>query len=83
MNAPLSSRPDKPRLLDQVRETIRLKHYSPKTEDAYVELNRSAVALSRKQCRMMDIAFSLRLHGVTRLRKRGRLEFGLCGRFRL
>ena len=36
MNAPLSSRPDKPRLLDQVRETIRLKHYSPKTEDAYV-----------------------------------------------
>ncbi len=26
----------KPRLLDQVRETIRVKHYSPKTEDAYI-----------------------------------------------
>ena len=26
----------KPRLLDQVRETIRLKHYSPKTEDACI-----------------------------------------------
>ena len=39
MNAPHSSHraaPGKPRLLDQVRETIRVKHYSPKTEDAYV-----------------------------------------------
>lgn len=36
MNAPNASRPDKPRLLDQVRETIRVRHYSPKTEDAYV-----------------------------------------------
>ena len=26
----------KPRLLDQVRETIRIKHYSPRTEEAYV-----------------------------------------------
>lgn len=36
MNTPHSSQPGKPRLLDQVRETIRVKHYSPKTEDAYV-----------------------------------------------
>ena len=29
--------PDRPRkLLDAVRETIRLKHYSPRTEEAYV-----------------------------------------------
>ena len=28
--------PGKPRLLDQVRETIHLKHYSPKTENAYI-----------------------------------------------
>jgi hypothetical protein len=25
-----------PRLLDKVRETLRLKHYSSKTEDSYV-----------------------------------------------
>jgi hypothetical protein len=39
MNAPNSSHraaSGKPRLLDQVREAIRLKHYSAKTEDAYV-----------------------------------------------
>jgi len=36
MNTPYSSRPGKPRLLDQVRETTRVKHYSPRTEDAYV-----------------------------------------------
>jgi hypothetical protein len=26
----------KPRLLDQVREAIRLRHYSPRTEEAYI-----------------------------------------------
>src|SRR4249919_884427 len=26
----------KPRLLDQVRQAIRLRHYSPRTEEAYV-----------------------------------------------
>ena len=36
MNTPHFSHPGKPRLLDQVRETIRVKHYSPKTERAYV-----------------------------------------------
>ncbi len=29
--------PDKPRLLDQVRDKIRLKHYSIRTEQAYVD----------------------------------------------
>jgi integron integrase len=29
-------RPNPPRLLDRVREAIRLRHYSPRTEDAYV-----------------------------------------------
>ncbi len=28
--------PAKPRLLDQVREVIRTRHYSPKSEDSYV-----------------------------------------------
>ena len=28
--------PNPPRLLDRVREAIRLRHYSPRTEDAYV-----------------------------------------------
>ena len=36
MNTLHTSFSGKPRLLDQVRETIRVKHYSPKTEDAYV-----------------------------------------------
>lgn len=36
MNTPHSLHPGKPKLLDQVRETIRVKHYSPRTEDAYV-----------------------------------------------
>lgn len=39
MSTPLSSHQTaqgKPRLLDQVRDTIRVKHYSPKTEDAYI-----------------------------------------------
>ncbi len=36
MNTSHTSLSGKPRLLDQVRETIRVKHYSPKTEEAYV-----------------------------------------------
>src|SRR5262249_45960905 len=35
---PFSSppRPNPPRLLDRVRDAIRLRHYSPRTEEAYV-----------------------------------------------
>ncbi|HNX51319.1 MAG TPA: hypothetical protein PLS53_11430 [Thermoanaerobaculaceae bacterium] len=28
--------PLKPRLLDQVRSALRIRHYSPRTEEAYV-----------------------------------------------
>ena len=27
---------NKPRLLDQVRDAMRVRHYSPRTEDAYI-----------------------------------------------
>jgi len=30
------STPPKPKLLDQVRDAVRMRHYSPKTEDSYV-----------------------------------------------
>ena len=36
MSTAHSSHPGKPRLLDQVREAIRVKHYSPRTESAYI-----------------------------------------------
>ncbi len=35
MNQPVKSQP--PKLLDRVREAIRLKHYSYRTEEAYVD----------------------------------------------
>ena len=34
MNSP--SAPQKPKLLDRVREAIRARHYSRRTEDAYI-----------------------------------------------
>ena len=36
-NAPLLNTRGKPKLLDQVREVLRLKHYSLRTEEAYVD----------------------------------------------
>lgn len=33
----MESQPAKPRLLDQIRDRIRLKHYSRRTEDVYVD----------------------------------------------
>jgi len=33
---PKKDEPDKVKLLDQVREVIRLKHYSIRTEESYV-----------------------------------------------
>ncbi len=33
---PSTSTTQKPKLLDQVREAIRMRHYSPKTEESYV-----------------------------------------------
>ena len=34
INAPAP--PPKPKLLDQVRQAIRMRHYSPKTEESYI-----------------------------------------------
>jgi len=34
VNAPAT--PSKPKLLDQVRQAIRTRHFSPKTEESYV-----------------------------------------------
>lgn len=33
----MESQPAKPKLLDRMRDPIRLKHYSHRTEDAYVD----------------------------------------------
>lgn len=39
----------KPRLLDQVRETIRTKHYSIRTEQSYVQWIRQYILFHKKQ----------------------------------
>jgi integron integrase len=33
---PIDAEPTRPRLLDRVREALRIRHYSPRTEEAYV-----------------------------------------------
>jgi hypothetical protein len=52
----------KPRLLDQVRNVIRIKHYSIRTEEAYVDWR---VRLRR---RAKDPAFLFTMHYVYVLR---------------
>lgn len=37
MSGPSSPSPSPPRLLDRVREAIRTRHYSKRTEEAYVQ----------------------------------------------
>ena len=39
----------KPRLLDEVRQAIRLRHYSPRTEEAYVGWIRRFILFNRKR----------------------------------
>jgi integron integrase len=46
MNAPI---PDKPRLLDQVRQRIRAKHYSPRTERVYISWIRRFILFHNKR----------------------------------
>ena len=46
---PSSSANRKPKLLDQVRETIRRKHYSLRTEDAYIDWIKRYILFNRKQ----------------------------------
>jgi hypothetical protein len=37
-----------PKLLDQVRQAIRLRHYSPRTEESYVGWIRAFILFSRQ-----------------------------------
>jgi integron integrase len=46
---PSSTANRKPKLLDQVRETIRRKHYSLRTEDAYIDWIKRYILFNRKQ----------------------------------
>jgi integron integrase len=46
---PNLSRPGRPRLLDQVRETIRTKHYSIRTEQSYVQWIRRYILFHNKR----------------------------------
>ena len=48
-NSPSFVAPGKPRLLDQVREVIRLKHYSSKTENAYIGWTRRFIYFHGKR----------------------------------
>ena len=40
---------DRPRLLDQVRGAVRARHYSPRTEDAYVHWIRRYIVFHGKR----------------------------------
>ncbi len=40
---------DKPKLLDQLREALRLKHYSLKTEKSYVHWGRRFILFHKKR----------------------------------
>lgn len=46
---PASPRPQRPRLLTRVRETMRLRHMSPKTEKAYVQWIRQYILFHDKR----------------------------------
>lgn len=48
-NAPPSGAPKEPRLLDRVREVLRFKHYSLRTEEAYIGWIRRYVVFHGKQ----------------------------------
>ena len=39
----------KPKLLDQVRHALRVKHYSPKTEEAYIHWIRRFILFHKKR----------------------------------
>jgi hypothetical protein len=46
-----ASNPVKPKLLDRVREKIRTKHYSHRTEDTYCEWIKRFILFLRKKLR--------------------------------
>ena len=41
--------PDKPKLLDQLRDRIRLKHYSRRTEDVYLDWSKRYILYHKKR----------------------------------
>jgi len=47
INAPVPAA--KPKLLDQVREAIRMRHYSPKTEESYIHWIRRFIFFHNKR----------------------------------
>ena len=53
---PKRESPDKVKLLDQVREIIRLKHYSIRTEESYVGWIRKFILLhANADCRPLRV----------------------------
>lgn len=44
----MENQPAKPKLLDQVRDRIRLKHYSRRTEDAYLDWAKRYILYHKK-----------------------------------
>lgn len=49
MSLPPAPRPDNPKLLDRVRDAIRLKHYSLRTEQAYTDWIRRFILFHKKR----------------------------------
>ncbi len=49
LTSPSNSRPTKPKLLDQVRQSIRTRHYSIRTEQAYVQWVKRFVLFHNKR----------------------------------
>ena len=56
---PVEAARNKPRLLDQVRDAIRVKHYSIRTEQAYIDWTRRFnLSLYRSKRHPPDVAES-------------------------
>ena len=49
MSLPPAPRPDNPKLLDRVRDAIRFKHYSLRTEQAYADWIRRFILFHKKR----------------------------------
>jgi len=45
----MQNQPDKPKLLDQLRDRIRLKHYSRRTEDVYLDWSKRYILYHKKR----------------------------------
>ena len=49
MSQPISAAPQEKRLLDQYRDALRIKHYSPRTEGTYVQWVRNYILFHNKR----------------------------------